>query len=659
MDCSAVVFNFFPDLAAWRHNTQLSSIFHLPFSIFLFSAFLLFTFHFSRMRFSLPLFLRYFALSLLVVAFILPYTLAAHTYPVPTFYSEFAALALYLLLGAVVLLIAATSTDCSVPTLLASPTVALVPFAFGVWLIVQVFVLPVREPSMNWLGAGCLLAACVAAHAGYGLARARAADDVARWIAWALIAGGLFSVFCQVMQLLDWPVQITQAFPIVLDYGVPTQRRPFGNMAQANHLATYISFAMAAALYLVQTRRLNVFLWGTLCAIYSLGLALTVSRGPWLQIAVLVGAGFWMAHALQRERQRTQNAWRAWCVPVALLVIFTVVNVLVRWANGHWHLNLADSAAERFHEAGQIAPRLALWHYGWAMFQSHPWFGVGWGEFPHYQLEFVRALGGVEIANNAHDIFIDLLAKTGIVGCALVVIGVLAWFTRVLRAPRTAVQLFGFALAGVLLMHALVEYPQQYLFFLLPLAFVFGLLEPRALRFVAPCVCTPAYAFVVFAGIAALFSIFRDYQRAEVLYDGPQADVRYRAAPSWLFRTWADYGLATMMPVNASNLPAKLAAHKRAMALLPGEIVLRRYAVLQALNGDAAGAFDTVARLKIFATELNDWPQQLASLHRLCRSHPALAAFDMQLVRLYGGNALTAHDDNNDNDDSSSNGNDD
>ena len=34
-------------------------------------------------------------------------------------------------------------------------------------------------------------------------------------------------------------------------------------------------------------------------------------------------------------------------------------------------------------------------------------------------------LGGVEIANNSHDIFIDLLAKTGVVGLGVLLIGLL------------------------------------------------------------------------------------------------------------------------------------------------------------------------------------------------------------------------------------------
>ena len=94
-------------------------------------------------------------------------------------------------------------------------------------------------------------------------------------------------------------------------------------------------------------------------------------------------------------------------------MLFFAVNIAIRWANLRFNLDLAQSAAERMQDANQIAPRLALWKYGWTMFKTHPLLGVGWGEFPRYQFDFVRELGGVEIANNSHDIFIDLLAKTG------------------------------------------------------------------------------------------------------------------------------------------------------------------------------------------------------------------------------------------------------
>ena len=606
-------------------------------------------------------FARYLTFVLLAVALILPYAVVAHTYPIPTFYAEFTALALYLMVGAGVWLLVRSARPA---VDFRSPEVALVPLAFGLLLIVQTFVLPVAQASMNWLGAGYLLAAFMAVHVGYGITRVNLTRAALVWGAWALVIGGLFAVFCQVIQLLHLETKVT---PLVVAYNVQFDRRPFGNMAQANHLATYIAFATAAALYLVQTRRLNVLLWVVLSAIYSGGLALTVSRGPWLQMAVIVVAGFWMALSATRGVRGEGEAgnsvraggwagsWagnaRAWVVPVVLFAIFFAVNGFVRWANVHYQLQLDQSAADRFKDAGQIAPRIALWRYGWTMFKTHPLLGVGWGDFPIHQFELARKLGGVEIANNSHDIFIDLLAKTGVLGCAIVVIGLVAWFVRALRVPHTAERIFGFALIGALVMHALVEYPQQYMFFLLPAMFVFGLLETKPLRFVPSNLTRAVYAVVVFGGIASLWPVLRDYNRAEVLYYGSHPAQQYADEPSFLFRAWGDYGMATLMPIDAANLATKLAAHERAIALLPGETVLRRYAVLQALDGNNDGAFDTVERLKIFALELHDWPTQLASLYSLCDDEPTLAGFKAALVKQYGKPAARGEEDEDDSDD--------
>jgi O-antigen ligase len=587
---------------------------------------------------------RYLSLVLLACALILPYAVVNHTYPIPTFYAEFTALTLYVLTSAAVVLMVWTERS---RVTFESPAVALVPLLFGLLLIVQTFVLPVAQPSMNWLGAGYLLAAFMATHTGYAFSRVKLTETVLRWVAAALIVGGLFAVFCQVIQLFHLETKVT---PLVVAYNITVDRRPFGNMAQANHLATYIAFAMAGAMFLVQTRRLPVIAWALLSVIYSTGLALTVSRGPWLQMGVIVVAGFWMAFAEVRRNPALRRSNREWLVPIALGVLFFVMNAVVRWANVRYQLDLDVSAADRFKDAGQIAPRLALWKYGWTMFKTHPLLGVGWGEFPRYQYDFVRTLGGVEIANNSHDIFLDLLGKTGLIGIAIVLLGLLTWLVRVVRAPHTAARVFGIALIGVLVMHALVEYPQQYMFFLLPAMFVFGLLETRSLRLLPSRVSFGVYALIVFGGLAALYPICRDYNRAEVLYYGARPAEQYSEDPSFLFRAWGEYGMATLLPMNAMDMDHKLAMHKQALALLPGETVLRRYAVLQALSGDSDAAFDTVARLKIFAEELHDWPSQQGYLYELCDEQKSLAGFKAELVKRYGTPPKDVNQDDDDND---------
>jgi O-antigen ligase len=596
---------------------------------------------------------RYLSLAVLCLALTIPFAVVNHTYPIPTFYAEFSALALFLVLGGAMALIVRLS-EPRVP--FATPVIALMPLVLGLLLVAQTVVLPVAQPSMNWLGGGYLLASFIAVHTGYGFVRAGLGEKALRWGAAALIVGGLFAVFCQVVQLFHMEAKFS---PFVVAYNVVIERRPFGNMAQANHLATYIAFATAGALYLVQTRRLPVIAWLVFSAIFSAGLALTVSRGPWLQMGVIAVGGFWMAFIQGRStvaddpdgsaNGAARRKTRAWLIPVVLLVLFFAVNAAIRWANLRYQLELSQSAAERMQDANQIAPRLALWKYGWTMFLTHPLLGVGWGEFPLHQFEFVRELGGVEIANNSHDIFIDLLAKTGLLGMAIVLFSVVCWLVRVLRAPHTPARIFALSLLGVLMMHALVEYPQQYMFYLMPAMLIFGLLETRPLRLVSRSFSYGMYVVLVVLGLASLYPILRDYNRSEVLYYGSQPAEQYRADPSFLFGAWGEYGAATLLPMNSQDLAAKLGMHRQALALLPGETVLRRYAVLQVLAGQTQDALDTIARLKIFSTELHDWPQQLADVYQLIDDQgKPLAGFKAELVKMYGVPAPTTNDDDSD-----------
>ncbi|HTJ92393.1 MAG TPA: Wzy polymerase domain-containing protein [Pararobbsia sp.] len=586
---------------------------------------------------------RFLTLLLLMLALTIPYGVVSHTYPIPTFYAEYVSYALFLLMTIGVAWCASTSYQ---GRLLASPRSGAIMLLFGVWIALQTVVVPTTLPRMNALGLAFVLMALLVMHAGFWTSRMLMAPATVRAAAIALVLGALFAVFCQVVQTFGWEVHVR---PFVVAYRVAVERRPFGNMAQANHLATYIAFGTTAAVYLVTTRRLPWIVWIAVTLLFAIGQALTVSRTPWLQTGVIVLGALWLGLNHQPEANGDAiptrrplsteriSRWRALIAPVGVLGIFIVANIFVRWANVAWHLNLATSAAERFHEAGQISPRLALWTYGWSMFKESPLFGVGWGEFPIHQYGLTEALGKIELANNSHDIVIDLLAKTGLVGAVIVFGGLALWLIRVLRARHHPGMIFGLTVLAVLGVHALVEYPQQYMFFLLPAAFLIGLLEPAAARFVPARVTRVGYGLLVLVGLGALYPVMADYWRAEVLYYGESPEKQYRAAPSDIFQPWGDYGLATLLSLNKTDLQTKLDMHRKAMDLLPGEVVLRRQAALLVLAGKEDEALDTIRRMKVYADGVDGWPSALSGLYQECdEMGAALADFKAKLVAQYG-----------------------
>jgi len=582
-------------------------------------------------------FVRLFYFLLLIVALTVPYAYTVHTYPIPTFYTEFIAFSAYVLIAAAVAAYAYTQRHHLPHVNLGAPKVAWVPLAFAAWLLIQIVVLPTHQPTLNLLGAGCLVTAALVAHAGFWIKRLGLAEATIKWGSYALLLGGVYGVFCQIVQLCG---QESLFSPFVLSYGVTVARRPYGNMAQANHLGTYLAFAMVAALYLVQTRRLPVLLWFVLTTVCATGAALTISRTSWIQVVVIVIAGWLMALARRQSAKIGDSkpaTLRDWLIPLCVAVIFVLVNIVVRKLNVEFNLQLGQSAVDRFKDPGQISLRLALWRYGLAMFRGHWLTGVGWGEFPGQEYLLSVILGKVEIANNSHDIMVDLLAKTGLIGFGIFALGLLCWLLRAVRVRLDPQRVFGFALIGVLAAHALVEYPQQYMFFLLPVALMLGLLEPQAMPRISSGVSISAYLVLVLAGFVAFVPVLRDYQRAEVLYYGKAPEAEYRAAPASIFGAWGEYGLATLLAMNGANLPYKLAMHEQAIALLPGETVLKRYAVLLALQGRETEALDVVRRLKVFAEAENTWPDDLASLYEMCgQQGAALAGFKAKLIAQYG-----------------------
>ncbi len=277
-----------------------------------------------------------------------------------------------------------------------------------------------REAALGWAAAAAaFLAAAVA-----GQRR-----EHRRWLAVALLAGGLFQVF---FGAHDWFARSRTLWGVDLHASAVRMR---GSFVNPNHLAAYLEMALAVAFAWSwwAARRAGkearperrvlmvappVMLWLTLFA----GLSFTGSRGGLLAAIAAVS----VQGALAAGRRR-----RWWKVPLgavaALAGIFTVA--ALGWREGLGRL-LATSAADvswgaRLHEYGAD---LVLWRW-------FPATGAGLGTFRD-GFPLVQPVDLQGTWWHPHSDLLEVLVTAGVVGAALLAAGLWGLVRRLAAVLR-------------------------------------------------------------------------------------------------------------------------------------------------------------------------------------------------------------------------------
>lgn len=519
----------------------------------------------------------------LAACWFVPFLVAPHSYPIPTFYSEFATAICWLALAATVLGLTWRSGS-------ALPKITLAPVALIGILLVQLIVATPLNPFFSFSAFVFLLAA--AAVCGLG-ARCRDVPATLEAIAAGVIIGGLLTVAIELLQLFRVP-DLPPAFFSISPSGVG--RRMWGNLNQPNHVASYLAFALAACFFLAKKSRRWGFPLTCVGVALLLGMALTVSRITWLHIA-LVGA---LAGLAWSAEERGSRRWIKACAPVvALALAYQACNWLVAYVNVLWDLGLPSSLGERMEQGAGLRP--LLWRHAWHMFLSHPWLGGGWGDYAWNQYVQTDVLGHVEMAMNAHNIVLDLLAKVGVAGLLAVVLPCLGLLLAVCKRRVTPELAFLYAILLLIALHSMLEYPLHYLYFLLPFAFALGYVDERSLRFPSPSMAWALTSVVVLCGAVLTGRMWIDYQSVERLYyspDGVAVELqRYEQSGQLLLVPYANLSIANNAGMTREMAPVMAAIEHQAVQFYPGSGTVQRWAIALAFQGKTDEAITQVRRL--------------------------------------------------------------
>jgi O-antigen ligase len=477
---------------------------------------------------------------------------------------------------------------------------------------------------------GLFLAAMVAAYAlGREIVALGRLRSLMGFAAGAAVAGGVLSVFIQWLQVLDLEILPQRLALVAADPNIMT--RPFANLAQANHLATYLGLATISAVYWQsRDRRLSPVLIPALCLIAS-GLAITGSRLAALFLILAIVALF-APTALRPASTRFR-----WVAVVAMLIGYAAGLVAVRTLAGEF-----DTLTRFGQETLPI--RFQLWKQALEISLQHPWLGVGIGQFPAAQYWVAQAGPFIYPANNCHNLILQLAAELGWPAAIAVSALCLWWGLRDFRArvlnPELALV---WTMVLLIAIHSMLEFPLWHLYFAIPASLLFALAEPEtrgavradprrilAVGGVAMLGITIALR-IDYEGVAAQgASFWLDAALKLRKRNGDDAILTYALVHSYLFRPEAERLAMDLKNPPDEHTNDPLDRSSRVVQQLADPYMIARHIILLAQAGRIQEAVAYARRLPVFAREetgeYRDWllertrdigPQTAALRHAL------------------------------------------
>ncbi len=552
---------------------------------------------------------------LCAVPFLQPY----HLYPLTTFYTEW--LAFVLGIGVAVVLCQRRTWETA-----EVPWVVLSPFALAGLLIVHGVLGWSPYFGQALMGALYLIWAGVLIIAARALVRICGANTVFTVVAAGFAAGALLSAL----------VGIIQHFNLLMPFNSfivrPNSSAISGNLAQPNHFGAYTTLGLLSIAYLYGRGRV-VLTVAVVCALPLLFvLGLSGSRSVWLYLIAAFGLAAWLRSASAQDA----GARRLLVACGALIIVHTVMQLLV---GAEWFKPAERdtvTAIERlFSGADSITVRIGLWQAAWSIAMEQPFWGIGWGAFASRYFDFIAAGGTAAplgLYNNAHNILLQLVVETGILGATLVAAPLAIWAIYVLRGARNSLTThlwWLLATISVLVIHSMLEYPLWYAYFLGPAALLVGLAPlpgfvPRLARIGHVLAAT-----VVFVGGVNLILLWTDYRDFERLYRTPpnqsnSAEIIRtieRLHQNSLLTPYVELAAVLPLPVQMQDLPRRLTLYAGVIRFSPLPELVYRQALLLALVGRQADAQTALARARrVYPVAPAEFSRDLA---RLASQHPA------------------------------------
>lgn len=394
--------------------------------------------------------------------------------------------------------------------------------------------------------------------------------------------------------------------------------RATANIGQANHLVTLLGLGLVSALWLNYKRCISGWMLAVVTVWLVVGMVLAASRMALLQY-VLIGV-----------------LWFYWGGLRGGLVFFAyLLGGLVLVLGAAWQADLAaefyliePGSAVGVYDRFTSTERLHIW---WQLIQAS-WdkggLGYGWGQVAAAQVDYALAYPVAMFTLHSHSIIVDMLVWNGIYVGVIVVVLFGVWLIKTFWCVRDLDSAFAALCVAVIGVHALLEYPLEYSYFLIPFFLYLGYLGGKDCKL----------RFVPFLGVIAAFCFFlvvvwRDYRVLEVdfrnlRFEMARVGVTEYSSPdnSYFFLT----GMSSFIDFMRMQLPGSLderaAEAERLVYSYPYVPAFYRYILILVEQGDFDKAAEMLERMRSMHGDQN-YAGAIESLQQGAQNDSSLRAF--------------------------------
>ena len=307
------------------------------------------------------------------------------------------------------------------------------------------------------------------------------------------------------LQIFQW-MGLGSSSPWILN--VTGQSRFYANMAQPNQLASLLLLGLLGCSWGVYRDKLNATFAILTACFLLIGVALTESRTAWVNLVFLgLGAIVW-----RKKLPSIRHLWVVMGLGVYFIACVAMLPLLV---------SLTDSGATLEYRPLVDHARLNAWKMLFDASLQRPLAGFGWGQLASANFLVIENYPGQPgLFTQSHNLILDLILWNGYPLGLLAVVVVGWWIWKVISLARSFSQIHLVAFVMILGTHAMLEFPLQYAFFLLPFGLVAGALHTN-LGF-QPVFKNKQWVQIAIAALAMLFLAItiRDYFRVETSFYG-------------------------------------------------------------------------------------------------------------------------------------------